>query len=149
MDHINGLKNLSTALLKFRKDASGTAIVEFALLTPVLLGIIAGIADFSTLLSQEKAMSSGVSSAAQYIMGGGSNLDAARLVGLAAWPSHAANATVTVSKLCYCNSVAGSCNTLCADSTLPKAYITVAASQPYDGWFMDTSMSAQQQVRIR
>lgn len=148
MKRIKGLSPVS-ALRTAWKNQSGAAIVEFALLTPILLGVVAGVADFSSVIQQERAMRAGVSSAAQYIMGGGTSLDAARQVGLIAWASHANNATVTTAKMCYCNSVVGDCTTLCPDQTLPKAYITIVATQPYDGWYVDTSLTAQQEVRIR
>lgn len=136
-------------LASFLRDRRGVAAVEFAFIAPVLLLIVAGINDGAQLVLKQNNMHSGVSAAAEYIMRGGSDMTTAQTIGLSAWPSHSDSASVTTNKLCYCGSTGGSCTSLCADQSVPTAYITVAASDTYAGWYSSTQIATSQKVRVR
>ncbi|ESQ91973.1 hypothetical protein ABAC460_03490 [Asticcacaulis sp. AC460] len=141
--------NLKSLIRRFAREKRGAAIVEFALVTPILLGVLAAVDDLSAVTMKEKAMRSSVSSAAQYVMRGGSDLGVARSIVLASWRPETQDATVSAVKQCYCASIAATCSTVCADSSIPLAYVRVSIVQPYDGWYTDTSIIAQQEVRVR
>lgn len=136
-------------LKTFFRDHRGVAAVEFAFIAPILLMVIAGINDGAQLILKQNNMHSGVSAAAEYVMRGGADMTTVQTIGLSAWPSHSDSASVTTSKMCYCGSAGGSCTSLCADQTVPTAYITVAASDTYTGWYSTTQITTSQKVRIR
>ncbi|EGF89274.1 hypothetical protein ABI_46220 [Asticcacaulis biprosthecium C19] len=141
--------NVKTFLSRFARERHGAAIVEFALIVPVLLGVLAAVDDLSAVTMKEKAMRSSVSSAAQYVMRGGSDLSVARQIVLSSWTPETEDATVSAVKSCYCGSVAATCSNVCTDASIPQAYVRVSIVQPYDGWYTDTSIVAQQEVRVR
>ncbi len=130
-------------------DHGGAAAVEFAFLAPLILVVLAGISDGASLVLKQSSMHSGVSSSAQYIMSGGADLATAKSVGLSSWPARSDKSTFSATKLCYCGSVVSDCTALCTDATAPKAYVTIAASDYVDGWYIKTTVSAQQEVRTR
>ena len=136
-------------LITFLRDRRGVAAVEFAFIAPILILVVAGINDGAQLVVKQNNMHSGVSAAAEYIMRGGSDMTTTQTIGLSAWPSHSDSASVTTNKLCYCGSTTGSCTSLCPDSTVPTAYITVSASDTYTGWYATTQISTSQKVRVR
>lgn len=127
----------------------GAAAVEFAFLAPLILVVLAGISDGASLVLKQSSMHAGVSSSAQYIMSGGADLATAKSVGLSSWPSRTDKSAFSATKLCYCGSVVSDCSTLCTDSTAPKAYVTIAASDYVDGWYIKTTVSTHQEVRTR
>jgi len=136
-------------ILAFLRDRRGVAAVEFAFIAPILVLVVAGINDGAQLILKQNNMHSGVSAAAEYIMRGGSDMPTAQTIGLSAWPSHSSSASVTTNKMCYCGSTGGSCTSLCADQSVPTAYITVSASDTYTGWYTSTQISTSQKVRVR
>jgi uncharacterized membrane protein len=141
--------NLKSFVTRFAREKRGAAIVEFALVTPILLGVLAAVDDLSAVTMKEKAMRSSVSSAAQYVMRGGSDLGVARNIVLSSWTPETDDATVSAVKQCYCASVSATCSEACPDASIPLAYVKVSIVQPYDGWYTDTSIVAQQEVRVR
>jgi len=136
-------------IIAILRDRRGVAAVEFAFIAPILVLVIAGINDGAQLILKQNNMHSGVSAAAEYIMRGGSDMPTAQTIGLSAWPSHSSSASVTTNKMCYCGSTGGSCSSLCADQSVPTAYITVSASDTYAGWYTTTQISTSQKVRVR
>jgi len=134
----------------FVRDTVAAAAVEFAFLAPILLLLIAGISDGAILMLRKNSMHSGVSSSAQYIMSGGTNLTTATSVGLSSWPMRTDKASFSATKSCYCGATAADCSTLCtADSSVPKAYVTIQASDVVDGWYGTATVNARQEVRVR
>lgn len=136
--------------LDFVRHNAAAAAVEFALLSPILLLVIAGISDGAVLVLRKNSMHSGVSSSAQYVMSGGADMTTAKSVGLSSWPMRTEKSSFSATKLCYCGSAVSDCSTLCtADSSVPKAYVTIAASDVVDGWYGTTTVDAEQEVRVR
>ena len=133
----------------FLRDRRGVAAVEFAFIAPILILVVAGINDGAQLILKQNNMHSGVSAAAEYIMRGGADMTTVKTIGLSAWPSHSGNASINTSKACYCAGAGGSCTSLCADQTVPLAYITVTASDSYTGWYATTQIATSQKVRVR
>lgn len=140
---------MKRTIAAFLRDRRGIAAVEFAFIAPILVLVLAGINDGAQLIVKQNNMHSGVSAAAEYIMRGGSDMTTVQTIGLSAWPSHSDSASVTTNKMCYCGSVSGSCTSLCADQSVPTAYITVSASDTYTGWYSAAQISTSQKVRVR
>jgi Flp pilus assembly protein TadG len=146
---ISGTAPFNRFAKSFSKCRRGVALVEFALAAPILLAALAGLTDGAAFLLHQNAMHSGVSSSAQYIMSGGSDLTTARQIGLSSWEGRTEQADVTASKDCFCAVTPATCSTLCSDQTVPLAYVKIAATDTYDGWFTDATLHAEQDVRIR
>jgi Flp pilus assembly protein TadG len=141
--------SLRRSIADFRRNRDGAALVEFAIIAPLLLIALAGISDGASFLLRNNAMHSGLSSSAQYIMSGGSDLSTARQIGLSSWAGRSEQSDVTASKDCFCATTPATCSTLCSDQSVPLAYVKIAATDTYDGWFGDTTLRAEQDVRIR
>jgi len=137
------------SIANLRRSNDGAALVEFAIIAPLLLIALAGISDGASFLLRNNAMHSGLSSSAQYIMSGGSDLSTARQIGLSSWAGRSEQSDVTASKDCFCAATPSTCSTLCSDQSVPLAYVKIAATDTYDGWFGDTTLRAEQDVRIR
>ncbi len=67
-----------------KRRQSGSAAVEMALVTPVLLILLAGIIDFSRAFYEEVALSAAVAAAAEYALLNASNVSSAGAATLAA-----------------------------------------------------------------
>lgn len=60
---------------RFLLDRSGAPAVEFALIAPVLLALIAGAADIAHIAFQRSDMAGAIRSGNQYFMAGGTHLN--------------------------------------------------------------------------
>lgn len=140
----------SRALLRrFARHRGGAAAVEMALVAPLLAGIMVGIANYAPELDQAHKMRDAVQAAGTYVMTGGTDPTAIQAVATNAWTGYASGDAVSVTQWCSCAGVTGSCNTLCADSTVPQGYTQISASMTYVGPLGSTPLSASQTVRTR
>jgi len=73
----------------------------------------------------------------------------ARKIGLSSWAGRSETGNVTASKDCFCAAAPATCSTLCSDRTVPSGYVKIAATDTFDGWFADTTLHAEQDVRVR
>ncbi|MGA0599616.1 TadE/TadG family type IV pilus assembly protein [Caulobacter sp. KR2-114] len=146
---MRNLPRLTAVLRRFARDHGGAAAVEMALVSPLLAGLLVGIANYAPELDQAHKMRDAVQSAATYVMTGGSDPTAIRTVATTAWTGYGSGDTVSVSQWCSCAGVAGSCTTLCADSSVPQGYTTISASMTYVGPLGSQPITATQTVRTR
>jgi len=133
----------------FARNRRGIAAVEFALIAPILIFAVVAINDCAQLILRQNDMHSGVGAAAEYVMRGGSDLPTAQTIGLSAWPSHSSTASMIAAKACYCGTAGSSCTSLCADQSVPSAYVTITANDSYQGWYATTQISTSQRVLVR
>jgi Flp pilus assembly protein TadG len=136
-------------LLSFLPDQRGAAAVEMALVTPFLAIIVAGIATYAPELDRVHKMHSAVSTAALYVMTGGTNPTSIQDVALSAWTGRTEGDTISVTQWCACGSSANVCTSLCADSTVPLGYTSITAAATYVGPMGSQSLSTVQTVRTR
>jgi len=136
-------------LSRWLKDRSGAAAVELALVTPMLAVVLAGIASYAPELDKVHKMREAVSSGSLYVMTGVTDPTAIRNMALKAWTGRTESDSVAVTQWCACAGVTGSCNTLCADNTVPLAYTRISASSQYSGVAGVQALAAQQTVRTR
>jgi Flp pilus assembly protein TadG len=141
------LKRLN--LLRFRRDQSGVAAVEFALFAPILAMSLVFLVDLSNYAVQRTDMESALRSGVQYFMNGGSDLDKAKSVVLASWTSKPANATVVVERFCLCGSSEHVCTATCSDGTYPLSYSRIRAVAQYNNILIDLTNNADETVRVR
>jgi Flp pilus assembly protein TadG len=113
----------------------GNALVEFSLMSTVLLMMTLGVADFGRIFSlADKAMSAaaagtlyGALSPAHYTDDAGMRAAAAADLG------NVQNATITVTRTCYCSTggTAVTCPASCTGTDQPQTYIKVGVQIPF------------------
>ena len=136
-------------LKRFEADQRGAALVEFAFVAPVLAAAVVMIGDGANLILHYYDMRAAVTSAAQYVMVGGSSLSTAQSIGLSAWTTRDPSGAMTVTNACLCSATVSVCNQLCPDQSVPLSYTTVQANSTYSGALLSQALSVQQVVRVR
>jgi Flp pilus assembly protein TadG len=150
-------RSLRRPWLPWRRD--GTAAVELALISPLLLGLLTSIIDYSRVYHQELQLSAAVASAAQYALLNGTAINsgnaaslAATISGIVANSNGAAWAGATVSvnngaanaNSCWCPTgslanwswgAATACGSSCAGGTLAGKFVTIAATRSFSAIF--------------
>jgi len=135
--------------LKILKDERGIAAIEFALIVPVLVGMLLFGADGWLQFDQTSKMRSALQAGARYYQGGGSDDAAAANLAMQAWAPHPDDGQVSVVRSCLCGNLPAACSTLCANSNLPTAYVNFTASGTYTGLLHTASLTQSGAVRIR
>ncbi|MDX8483214.1 pilus assembly protein [Mesorhizobium sp. VK24D] len=141
--------------IRFRKNRSGAAAVEFALVLPVLCTALFGIADGWSYVTSSLNMRAGVKTAANLVLAGSSDDSATQAAALAGWDNKPTDAAVTVSRTYKCGTTVVDEATLCAGPKLNSIYVQIQASgtwvPPFTfGSFPNNSAIGHQQVvRVR
>jgi Flp pilus assembly protein TadG len=139
------------------RRASGIATVEFALVAPLLMLLLAGILDFSMLLRTAACTANAARAGAEYATrSAASSLDFAGMQAAAINSSpHLAGLTATASRACRCSDgSAVSCGGSCASGSL-RVYAQVNAQAAvhtvfaYPGLSVAKTASAQAVVRVQ
>jgi Flp pilus assembly protein TadG len=134
---------------RFQSDERGAAVVEFALVAPIFALAVVIIGDGASLVLHYYDMRAAVSTAAQYVMVGGSDTSSIRSVAISSWTTRPDSGDVSVSSACLCGASTNACNTLCADQSVPRSYTTISATSSFSGTLISQALSAQQVVRVR
>ena len=129
--------------------SGGAAAVEFALIVPVLAGLVVAIDDVSNIAIGTAAMQTGSRAAIQYAMAGGTDMTAARTLGMQAWDQKPSDASMTVVMACLCANVASGCNSPCPDGTVPTKFVTVDVQGTYGGNLYQRTPHLTERVRLR
>lgn len=140
-----------------RRRRAGTALVEFALVCPVLLLLIAGVLDYCRALSKATAVANAARIGAQY--GSASTTNAADTSGIQSAVVNSApdftGLAVTSSRTCQCpNGSSVSCTGSCGASNL-EMYVqvtvtsTAAAIFNYTGLPYTGAVSATAAMRVQ
>jgi Flp pilus assembly protein TadG len=138
-----------TRLRTLIADSRGAAAVEFAIILPILSALVIGVIQYGGMIIANQQMHDGVSSGAVFVMRGGSDAATIKTVSLAGWANQPADAAITVTQTCSCAGVTSVCNALCADSSYPQSFTSIAATGTYTGLWGSQSMSATQVVRTQ
>lgn len=134
---------------RFGAARDGAALVEFAIVAPILSAFVIGIVQYGGMVIAYNQMHDAVSSGAIYVMRGGSDSTAIHDVTVAAWPNPPGDASVNVNQACSCAGVTQACNVLCADGSFPQSFTTISASGTYSGLWDSQAMSSTQVVRTQ
>lgn len=115
------------------KDRRGVAAVEFALVAPVLLGLLGSAADFGLVFAGKSKLANGVAQGIQYALLIGPGVSAAGLQAAVTNGALRSGLTQTVAvsvsgPACYC--VSGTPSALAATSTALSARNTCTAACP-------------------
>jgi Flp pilus assembly protein TadG len=137
------------ALRRCADARSGAAAVEFAIVLPILAALLIGVIQYGGMIIANEQMHNSVSSGAIYVMRGGTSSTAIHDVAVSAWANKPTDAAITVTQVCTCAGVAGTCSSLCADGTYPQSSTTISATGTYAGLWGNTSMSSSQTVRTQ
>lgn len=132
----------------FLRGTEGTAAIEFALLLPVLVLGVLLLSDTVTIGTGSSEMQSAVRASIQYAMNGGTDMTVAKNQGILAWANEPSDGTLTITKACTCGSSAGTCGTLCPDSSEPATYVTGVAKGTLGGNAISLYKTVTETVRI-
>jgi Flp pilus assembly protein TadG len=135
-------------VVRMAKDSRGLAAIEFALISPVLVGIVLLLADVAGFVALNSGMKYGVRTGVQYIMNGGTDSAATTAVVNQAWTNKPSNATVSVTTTCVCASTPVTCGTTCSGGGTPQTLKTIAATAPFSGFLLSLSATASETVRV-
>ena len=118
-----------------RRNRSGTAAVEFALVMPMLMLLVGGLLEFGWAVWSDSALCNAVSQASYHAFLSGKGVSTNSIVAIAEQASALSGVTATATApACYCTSgtpatrtLAASCSTTCADGSSPGVYTTIVA----------------------
>ncbi len=131
------------------RDERGGALVEFAIIIPLLAALVVGVGQYALMIPAYQQMHAAVQSGAVYVMRGGSDTPTVASVSLSGWANKPSDAAVSASKSCTCGSTSAVCSALCLDGSYPRAFINISATGTYTGLTGSQSMSTVQSVRIQ
>src|SRR5688500_7160892 len=95
-------KALRNRLARFARDKQGTSAIEFAIVAPMLIAAVVGLADISNSALAASNMQTAVRAGIHYAMAGGWDETVALQVADAAWTRKPDSGTVTSAKACKC-----------------------------------------------
>ena len=123
-----------------RVGRRGSALVEIALLLPMLLVLTIGLLEFGLLGLRHMALTGAVRAGVDYAFQYGDDAGTRRAVQSAAGNNAA---TVTSSTWCECAGSTVACNIgLCTGNLAPQVYVRVAVSEVYRPIFINDEMIA-------
>lgn len=136
-------------LRQFLGNKGGASAIEFAILAPVLAGLVIYGFDTWTLINRKQDMHAAVNAAAHYYMGGGADDPTAQSIGLNGWPNTPSDAQMSIARACSCAGVASSCSTVCsATQQAPEIHISLTATTQWNG-LHPAALSETETVRVR
>ena len=137
-------------LARFQRDARGTSAIEFAIIAPLLMAALVGLADVSSIAYGSSNMQTAVRAGIHYAMAGGTDETVAQSQANAAWTRKPADGVVTSGKVCKCAGlVVGDCDAFCPSLLRPEIYITVTATGSLGGNFYSMTQTSSETVRVR
>jgi Flp pilus assembly protein TadG len=115
-----------------RLDRKGGAATELALVSPVVLTLMIGLADYGMAMSAASSLRAAARAGAQYAIGNPADDAGIRAAVLSATDADPNLLSVTVMQSCQCPSGGGnvSCGGTCASGSTPALYVDVKVSRP-------------------
>lgn len=134
---------------RFRRDCRGVAVVELAMIAPLLAGMALVSFEIWQSSASTEDMRTALKVGAQYYMNGGTSDATAQSLALSSWENAPANAAVSVVRACLCGQVANSCVALCTDGAPPLEVVTLSASATRPDAVINPNLSDERVVRVR
>ncbi len=128
---------------------SGVAAVEFAMVVPILAGIVIVLPDISQAAESVMQMEGAARASIQYAMGGGTDMAQAQTIGLQAWADRPDNAALAAREYCECAGAAGTCGQSCPDGSIPQTFFSVTATGKMGGSVISFNKSITRTVRLQ
>ena len=136
-------------LRKFLRHSGGASAIEFAIITPILAGLVIYGFDAWELINRKQDMHAAVNATAHYYMGGGGDDPTAHTIGMSGWPNTPGDAAITLTRACSCAGGASGCSTLCAATQqAPEIRVTITATDQWNG-LHPAALSESETVRVR
>jgi Flp pilus assembly pilin Flp len=136
-------------LRDFLRRQDGGSAVEFAIIAPVLAGLVIYGFDTWQLINRKQDMHAATNASAHYYMGGGGDDSTGRSIGLSGWPNKPSDAQMTITRACSCAGAASDCSTVCAATQqAPEIHITMTATTQWNG-LKPAALSESESVRVR
>ena len=137
----------------------GNAAIEFALATPILIGLLVPVADIGMAFSQQIKVQQAAQAGAQYALLHGYNSSSISNAVTAATTLASVSATPAPTTSCGCPSgtaiTAATCSSTCSDGEAAGSYVFVNAQSaytptlPYSVFGSGVNLTAQAAVRIQ
>lgn len=147
--------NRSRRCAIWRVDRAGNVAVEFALVCPVVLMLLAGIVDYGLAINSKMNLSSAVRAGLQHAMQDGVGLVQVEQSVLSALNGNTEDAAVTTTQICECpDGSAVDCFDTCP-SGRRRTFIRIEASRPHatlmswPGIESPTQLEVTARVRVR
>jgi len=123
-----------------RHNQIGTAAVEFALITPVLLIIIMGVIDVGMAMFQKMELNGAVRSGAQLALIDSSDTSAIVNAVVDASGNTITSSDVSTSSFCECaDGTTIVYGATCGDGSSNRTYMTISATTTFNGIFLNSS----------
>jgi hypothetical protein len=119
-------------LRRFIVHSGGVSAVEFALVAPILVLLLAGIVTGWTYSMQLMEMRTAVKTGANYVLQGGTDLDAVESAVLMSWTNKPDDAAVDAVRQCYCAETDHECSSVCTDKSIPNMSVIITATGSVD-----------------
>ena len=140
---------MMTRLRKFLRHCGGGSALEFAIITPILAGLVVYGFDAWELINRKQDMHAAVNATANYYMGGGGDDPTAQSIGMSGWPNTPGDANISISRACTCAGAPTSCSTVCAATQqAPETRVTITATDQWTG-LHPAPLSELETVRVR
>ena len=144
------------------RAAEGTAAVEFALVAPILMGMLVPVADLSMAFAQRMQVQQAAQAGAQYaLLHPWNSSSASNISNAVTAASNLSGVSASPAPFQFCGCPNGSaiasatCGSTCSDSTTAGYYVTVSArytytpAVPYSLLGSSVTLSAQSTVRVQ
>lgn len=120
---------------------SGVGAVEFALMLPILVGLMAAVADFSLAANERMRLTSAARAGAQAAYKAAGDTAGVAAAARAASGLDAARISVASQKSCGClNGAAVACDGACADGNGVRTYVRVTVTERWSPVIVSTVM---------
>jgi len=137
------------SLRKFLKGQGGTSAIEFAIISPILAGLVIYGFDTWQLINRKQDMHAAINAGAHYYMGGGTDDPSAQSISLSGWPNRPGDGQVSISRACTCAGGASGCSTICAATQqAPEIRVTLRATTQWNG-LHPAALAEAETVRVR
>ncbi|MGD2131529.1 MAG: pilus assembly protein [Maricaulaceae bacterium] len=148
---VNTFRRARAAFASFAKRRDGVAATEFALIAPILAGMLLGVIELGMVTYDRTDMHASLRNGAQYFMAGGDDIEAARSIVVQSWAAAAEGETASIDIVSYCECAgAGApCGALCQDDSVPDVFKELRATTILDGIFGTYEIEANETVRTR
>lgn len=124
------------AIRGFLADAAGVAAIEFALLAPILLGMLLAAMDISAVLTEREGLDHVLRSGAQLAMADAGDTAVLAVMQGAASTEFPTGTTLNATRFCACpNTPATSvgCSTICTGNQPTLIFYRMSAAKTYSG----------------
>jgi Flp pilus assembly protein TadG len=132
---VNTLQRWARSVASLARAQGGNAAIEFAIATPILIGLLVPVADLGMAFSQQLQVQQAAQAGAQYALLHGYNSTAISNAVTAGTTLSSVTAAPTPTQSCGCPSgtaiTAATCASTCANGETAGTYVFVNAQSPY------------------